>query len=215
MTGGKYMVDLRIEEYNVGDIGTNCYFIVNADTKEMLVIDPGGDGKDLIRRINNSELKPVAVLLTHGHYDHAADADVVAKEYDILIYAHEAERETLENPNLNLSPMFGRREIYHADKYVKDGDILNLAGFTIRVIHTPGHTVGGCCYYFDGNKVLASGDTLFCGSVGRTDFPKGSMSDLVRSIKEKLLDLPGDTAVLPGHESRTTIGYERQYNAFL
>ena len=149
------MVDLRIEEYNVGDIGTNCYFIVNADTKEMLVIDPGGDGKDLIRRINNSELKPVAVLLTHGHYDHAADADVVAKEYDIPIYAHEAERETLENPNLNLSPMFGRREIYHADKYVKDGDILNLAGFTIRVIHTPGHTVGGCCYYFDGNKVLA------------------------------------------------------------
>lgn len=209
------MVDLRIEEYNVGDIGTNCYFIVNADTKEMLVIDPGGDGKDLIRRINNSELKPVAVLLTHGHYDHAADADVVAKEYHIPIYAHEAERETLENPNLNLSPMFGRREIYHADKYVKDGDILNLAGFTIRVIHTPGHTVGGCCYYFDGNKVLASGDTLFCGSVGRTDFPKGSMSDLVRSIKEKLLDLPGDTAVLPGHESRTTIGYERQYNAFL
>ena len=209
------MVDLRIEEYNVGDIGTNCYFIVNADTKEMLVIDPGGDGKDLIRRINNSELKPVAVLLTHGHYDHAADADVVAKEYDIPIYAHEAERETLENPNLNLSPMFGRREIYHADKYVKDGDILNLAGFTIRVIHTPGHTVGGCCYYFDGNKVLASGDTLFCGSVGRTDFPKGSMSDLVRSIREKLLDLPGDTAVLPGHESRTTIGYERQYNAFL
>lgn len=209
------MVDLRIEEYNVGDIGTNCYFIVNADTKEMLVIDPGGDGKDLIRRINNSELKPVAVFLTHGHYDHAADADVVAKEYDIPIYAHEAERETLENPNLNLSPMFGRCEIYHADKYVKDGDILNLAGFTIRVIHTPGHTVGGCCYYFDGNKVLASGDTLFCGSVGRTDFPKGSMSDLVRSIKEKLLDLPGDTAVLPGHESRTTIGYERQYNAFL
>ena len=209
------MVDLRIEEYNVGDIGTNCYFIVNADTKEMLVIDPGGDGKDLIRRINNSELKPVAVLLTHGHYDHAADADVVAKEYNIPIYAHEAERETLENPNLNLSPMFGRREIYHADKYVKDGDILNLAGFTIRVIHTPGHTVGGCCYYFDGNKVLASGDTLFCGSVGRTDFPKGSMSDLVRSIREKLLDLPGDTAVLPGHESRTTIGYERQYNAFL
>lgn len=209
------MVDLRIEEYNVGEIGTNCYFIVNADTKEMLVVDPGGDGRDLIRRINNSELKPTAVLLTHGHYDHAADAKMVAEEYHIPIYAHEAEKETLEDPNLNLSPMFGHREIFHADQYVKDGDILELAGFTIRVIHTPGHTVGGCCYYFEGNKVLASGDTLFCGSVGRTDFPKGSMSDLVRSIKEKLLDLPGDTAVLPGHEARTTIGYERQYNMFL
>lgn len=209
------MVDLRIEEYNVGDIGTNCYFIVNADTNEMLVIDPGGDGQDLIRRIRNSELKPVAVLLTHGHYDHAHHAKVIADEFQIPVYAHEAEKETLEDPNLNLSPMFGHREIYHADHYVKDGDILHLAGFEIKVLYTPGHTVGGACYYFVGNKVLASGDTLFCGSVGRTDFPKGSMSDLIRSIREKLLDLPGDTAVLPGHEARTTIGYERQYNMYL
>ena len=209
------MADLRIEEYNVGEIGTNCYFIVNADTDEMLVIDPGGSGKELISRINQRNLKPVAVLLTHGHYDHASDAQTLADEYKIPVYAHEAERETLEDPALNLSPMFGHREVYHADKYVKDGDILNLAGFEIRVIHTPGHTVGGCCYEFVGNKVLASGDTLFCGSVGRTDFPKGSMSDLIRSIKDKLLDLPGDTTVLPGHEARTTMGYEKQYNMFL
>lgn len=209
------MADLRIEEYNVGDIGTNCYFIVNADTNEMLVIDPGGDGKDLIRRIRNSNLKPVAILLTHGHYDHASHAHVLAEEFGIPVYAHEAEQKTLEDPNINLSLMFGSREIYHADHYVKDGDVLHLAGFDIKVFHTPGHTVGGCCYYFDGNKVLASGDTLFCGSVGRTDFPGGSMSDLVRAIRDKLLNLPGDTAVLPGHENRTTIGYERQYNPYL
>lgn len=209
------MADLRVEEYNVGEIGTNCYFIVNEDTDEMLVIDPGGDGSDLIRRINSRKLKPAAVLLTHGHYDHAADARMVADAFGIPIYAHEAEKETLEDPNLNLSLMFGHRESFHADRYVKDGDILRLAGFEIRVIFTPGHTVGGCCYYFEGSKVLASGDTLFCGSIGRTDFPKGSMSVLIRSIKEKLLDLPGDTAVLPGHEARTTIGYEKQYNMFL
>ena len=99
--------------------------------------------------------------------------------------------------------------------YTKDGDVLELAGFKIKVISTPGHTEGGCCYYFDGNKVLASGDTLFCGSVGRTDFKGGSMSDLVRSVKEKLFKLPNDTAVLPGHEARTTIGYEKQYNMYL
>lgn len=209
------MVDLRIEEYNVGDIGTNCYFIVNADTNEMLVIDPGGNGQDLNRRIRERGLKPAAVLLTHGHYDHAHHAQVVADEFQIPIYAHEAEKETLENPTLNLSPMFGCREIYRADKYVKDGDILHLAGFEIQVLFTPGHTVGGVCYYFSGNKVLASGDTLFCCSVGRTDFPKGSMSVLIRSIREKLLDLPGDTEVLPGHERRTTIGYEKQYNPYL
>ena len=178
------MADLRIEEYNVGDIGTNCYFIVNADTKEMVIIDPGGDGADLIRRIKERGLKLQAVLLTHGHYDHAHHARMVADAFGVPVYA-------------------------------KDGDVLDLAGFKIKVISTPGHTEGGCCYYFDGNKVLASGDTLFCGSVGRTDFKGGSMSELVRSVKEKLFLLPNDTAVLPGHEARTTIGYEKQYNMYL
>lgn len=209
------MTDLRVEEYNVGDIGTNCYFIVNVDTKEMLVIDPGGDGEDLVRRIRENGYQPKAVLLTHGHYDHAHHARQVADALQIPVIACEAERETLEDPGLNLSPMFGHRETYRADQYVKDGEVLSLAGFEIRVLFTPGHTVGGCCYYFEGNKVLASGDSLFCGSIGRTDFPRGSMSALVRSIKEKLLVLPGDTEVLPGHDMRTTIGHERQYNPYL
>ena len=116
---------------------------------------------------------------------------------------------------MNLSPWEGAEKKYKADIYLKDQQEIDLAGFHIRVLWTPGHTVGGCCYYFPYEDALFSGDSLFAQSIGRTDFPKGSMSDLVRSIKEKLLDLPGDTAVLPGHESRTTIGYERQYNAFL
>ena len=117
---------------------------------------------------------------------------------------------------LNLTGMWTMHgEKYSADIYVKDGEILDLAGFRIKVLFTPGHTPGGCCFYFDGYKVLASGDTLFAASVGRTDFPEGSMSDLVRGIREKLLVLPGDTEVLPGHMGRTTIGYERQYNPFL
>lgn len=209
------MTDLRIEEYNVGEIGTNCYFIVNADTDEMLVVDPGGNGQDLIRRIKERGLKPQAVLLTHAHYDHAHHARMVADAFGIPVYAHENEQVTMTDTEKNASRMFGNPETYKADIYTKDGQILELCGFKIRVIFTPGHTEGGCCYYFDGNKVLASGDTLFCGSVGRTDFKGGSMSALLRSIKEKLFLLPNDTEVLPGHEARTTIGYEKQYNMFL
>ncbi len=207
--------DLRIEEYTVGPVMTNCYFIVNEDTKETLIIDPGDEAQHLASRIESGQLKPVAILLTHGHFDHAGAVAELRAEFDVPVYAYEGEKETLENPQINLSGMNGYTEIYKADIFLKDEQVIELAGFKIRVLFTPGHTPGGCCYYFEENKVLASGDTLFCGSVGRTDFPGGSMSQLIRGIKEKLLVLPRDTVVLPGHEARTTIGYECEYNGFL
>ena len=142
----------------------------------MVIIDPGGDGADLIRRIKERGLKLQAVLLTHGHYDHAHHARMVADAFGVPVYASEKEEATMHDIQKNVSAMFGNPETYDADVYAKDGDVLDLAGFKIKVISTPGHTEGGCCYYFDGNKVLASGDTLFCGSVGRTDFKGGSMS---------------------------------------
>ncbi len=104
---------------------------------------------------------------------------------------------------------------YHADVYVKDNEILNLAGFSIQALYTPGHTVGGCCYYIEQEQAVFAGDTLFHSSIGRTDFPGGSMSTLLRSIREKLMTLPGQTKVYPGHEDTTTIGWERQYNPFI
>jgi glyoxylase-like metal-dependent hydrolase (beta-lactamase superfamily II) len=103
---------------------------------------------------------------------------------------------------------------YTADTYVKDGQELELAGFQIKVFHTPGHTPGGVCYYLPDEQVLMSGDTLFCGSVGRTDFPGGSMSQLVRSVSEKLFTLPGEVKVYPGHERSTSIAFEKEYNPF-
>ncbi|MCC8081529.1 MAG: MBL fold metallo-hydrolase [Clostridiales bacterium] len=209
------MADLQVLEYNVGDIGTNCYLLVNTATKETIIVDPGGDAPMLERHITAQGLQPVAVFLTHAHYDHAHHARKVKETYQIPVYVHEDEKETMRNPRINVSSMFGCPESYEADVFVKDGERLEVAGFDIRVLHTPGHTAGGVCYYFPENKTLISGDALFNGSVGRTDFPGGSMSMLVRSIREKLLVLPRDTEVYPGHMSKTTIGYEADYNPFL
>ncbi|MCI8300341.1 MAG: MBL fold metallo-hydrolase [Lachnospiraceae bacterium] len=206
---------MKIEQYCVGQVGTNCYFAVNEETKELLVIDPGDSAQMLAEKIRRKGLRPAAVLLTHGHFDHAMAAQELAELFDVKIYAHEAEKSTLEQPALNVSAMIGRRDSYHADLYVSDGDVLNLAGMEIQVLHTPGHTEGGCCYYLEKEQVLFSGDTLFCQSVGRTDFPGGSMTKIVRSIREKLLTLPDQVNVYPGHMDLTTIGMERAQNPFL
>lgn len=209
------MAGLRVEQYVVGPVMTNCYFAVNEDTGEMLVIDPGDAAEHLIAKIKEKRLMPAAVLLTHGHFDHASAAEKVAEAFGIPIYAHEMEKETLETPSVNLCGMVGEREAYHADQYVKDGDILNLAGFEIQVLYTPGHTKGGCCYYIEKEQALFAGDTLFFESVGRTDFPGGSAATLLRSIQEKLMCLPGQTKVYTGHNETTTIGWEKQNNPFL
>ncbi len=209
------MVQMRVEQYVVGPVQTNCYFAVNEENGETLIVDPGASAGKLAKIIGEEKLKPVAILLTHGHFDHAGAAEELAKQFDIKIYALEKERETLENPDLNLSGWEGKTLSYHVDCYLKDEEEIDLAGFHIRVLHTPGHTVGGCCYFFSYQNVLFVGDTLFAQSVGRTDFPRGSMADLVRSIREKLMTLPDDVTVYPGHNEITTIGTERMYNPYL
>ena len=205
----------EVLRYIVGPVCTNCYLLVNHKTGELLVVDPGDQAQLIEKQIEKTEAKPVAILLTHGHFDHAGAAEELADKYQISIYAHEAERETLEDPGLNLCGMIGEHKVYHADIFVKDEEVLNLAGFSIRVFFTPGHTIGGCCYYIADEKILFSGDTLFYGSVGRTDFPGGSTAKIVQSLHRLVDSLPEETEVFPGHDMSTTIGYEKRYNPFV
>lgn len=215
------MSKMKINHYVVGMVQTNCYIVINDETKECFVIDPGASGMQLAEKIRQDNLKPVAILLTHGHFDHAGAAKTLSKEFEIKIYAHEAEVDTLQDPQKNVSWMVGCKESYDADVLLKDEEVVTLAGFEIKVLHTPGHTVGGCCYYIASEDVVFTGDTLFAQSVGRTDFPGGSMSQIVRSIQEKLLtlneagNLESDIMVYPGHNDPTTIETERIENPYL
>ena len=206
---------VEVKQLTVGMVGTNCYLAANQMTKEAVIIDPGDEAKRIDRLIRENGYQPQAILLTHGHFDHVMAVDALSAEYGLKVFAHELERETLEDPELNVSGMLGRTMTFHATDFVRDGELLNLAGYTFQVLLTPGHTKGGVCYYLASENVLFSGDTLFAGSVGRTDFPGGSRGTLVGSIREKLLALPDETIVYPGHMESTTIGAERTGNMFL
>lgn len=206
---------MKIEKFVLGSLGTNCYFIKNEQTKELVIVDPATCPDYLVSHIKNGGYTPKAIFLTHSHFDHVMGIDGFVKEFCIPVYLHEAEQELLADPELNLSTMFGANYTYRQVKCLKDGEVLEVAGFSFEIIHTPGHTAGGCCYYVESEGVLISGDTLFCQSVGRSDFPTGSMSTLVHSIKEKLFCLPDDTMVYPGHNDLTSIADEKMYNPFL
>lgn len=207
---------MKIDRFVIGPVGTNCYIVRNDDTDECFVTDPAACPLDLVGHIRREGLNVKAVLLTHGHFDHIMGLDDFLKEFPVPVYAFSEEKPLLESAELNSSlGMFGRPYTFSGAEYVSDGQILHIAGFEIRVIHTPGHTAGGCCYYIPAENVLISGDTLFRASVGRTDLPTGSMGDLVRSVREKLFVLPEETKVYPGHMEETTIGYEKKYNPFV
>ena len=208
------MGQIEIKSMTLGMVATNCYLIINKETKEALLIDPADNALRISNVIEENVCTLKAILLTHGHFDHIMALNELKKRYNVPVYAHEEQEDVLKQSSLNMSGMIGQIYTTQADIYVKDGEHLKLAGLDIIVLHTPGHTKGGVCYYLPEEKVLMSGDTLFHCSIGRTDFPTGSMSQLVRSVKEQLFVLPDDVQVYPGHDSVTSIGYEKQYNPF-
>lgn len=199
---------MRIVRVTVGIMCTNTYIVFDQDTLEGVLIDPGDKEEMIVNKIEEYKVKPQAILLTHGHFDHIGAADGLRKRYGIEIYVMEAEKELMASED-NLASLIRRQISLSADKYLQDNDVITIAGITFKVLHTPGHTIGSCCYYVENEGVLFSGDTLFCNSHGRTDFPTGSQSSIMRSITERLIVLPEDTMVYPGHNDETTIGYER------
>ncbi len=206
---------MRIEKFSVGILGTNCYLAVNEETKEIVIIDPGGCPKKLITHIKEEDYKPAAILLTHGHFDHIMGIDGFLEEFPMPVYVHEDDRDAMNDDRLNQSRTYTSGYTFSNARYVKDGEILMLAGMKFEVLHTPGHTMGCCCFYVPSEHVLFSGDTLFQNSVGRTDFENSSTSALLRSIKEKLFVLPDETHVYPGHSGETMIGYEKTHNPYV
>lgn len=197
-------------------IGTNCYLVINEETKESVMVDPGAYPAKVKNAVKEQGLKLKAVLLTHAHFDHIMGLSDVMEDVKVPVYVEEADLPMMTDGESNLSSTYVRGGYRFEEAVpVSDGQQLESAGFQFRVIHTPGHTPGGCCYYMEQEGVLFSGDTLFQTSVGRSDFPGGSASALVRSVKEKLLVLPEETHVYPGHMEETTIGYEKLHNPFI
>lgn len=198
----------------VGPLETNCYLVYCGETLECAVIDPGAEPERIIPAIVECGLKPVVILNTHGHIDHIGANRDIKDKFGIPLLIHPLDGPLLEKvQEFELSFFLGAKESPPPDRLLEDGETVVIGSCGLEVIHTPGHTPGSVSFL--GDNVLFSGDTLFSGGVGRTDLPGGSTRDLEVSIRERILRLPPDTVVLPGHGPWTTVGEETESNPFL
>ncbi len=204
---------IKVHCVTVGLLAENCYLVHEDGRNDAVVIDPGDDGDAINAALTAYGLMPAAVLVTHGHFDHVNAANMLARR-GCKIYMSKAD-EPLIRTDMNMGALMGGKFVpFEPDVYVRDGDVVDECGMRFRVMATPGHTIGGVCYICDEDKIVFTGDTLFCLGIGRSDLPTGNGRELEASVR-KLYALDGDYTVYPGHGGRTTLEYERKYNPYV
>lgn len=203
------MALLRMDTVPVGDIRANCYLVENPDTRQLVIVDPGDEAEKIIKAVGDR--RPVAVLATHGHFDHIGAADQICGHFGIPLYLHERDLPKLTDPRQNGSARFGRGPVALQTPGValRDGQRLTVGGMEITVLHTPGHSAGSCCFLLPDGQGVLTGDTLFDGGYGRTDFEDGSFSELKRSLR-RLLALTPRRNAYPGHGGTTLTGRDEE-----
>jgi hydroxyacylglutathione hydrolase len=207
---------MKWERIPLGPLQTNAY-ILSHSNGTCIIFDPGSEGKKLVDYIEKQGLTPLAILLTHAHFDHIGAVDDVRNKWNVPVYIHQNEQDWLGNPLLNGSYYFMGEEVRvkEAQHVLTHEKKLEIGEFILQVLETPGHSPGSVSYYCEEVEAVFSGDALFAGSIGRTDLPGGNHTQLLRSIHDKLLQLPEETIVLSGHGPETTIGAEMDTNPFL
>jgi len=205
---------MKIDIVVTGPLGVNTYIV--SDNGNAMIFDAGGNEEDIEEYLQENGLKAVALVNTHGHFDHIGAIHPLMEKYNLPFYMHKDD-EFLLGQGKKVMQMygFGDMETPVITNQLEHGQTIEVGGIKMEVIHTPGHTPGGCCFYIDGLKSVITGDTLFLESVGRTDFPYSSTQSLVDSINERLFALPAETVVYPGHGAKSTIGHEKNMNPFM
>ena len=205
-------MNMEVTNMPVGPLEVNCYLVWNPESKDGLIIDPGDDPEEIVDRVRELSIKPRAALLTHAHIDHIRGLGAVVAAFGCPAWVHAADLPLYRSPANALPPWLPAAEDLPAPA---DQPPACPKGLEFAVIHTPGHSPGSCCFHFAAAAVLFAGDTLFAGSVGRTDLPGGDQQTLLNSIRQRLLGLPPDTRVYCGHGPETTISREIAGNPFL
>lgn len=205
---------MNIDVLMTGPLGVNCSLI--SHNGELVIIDPGGNQKEIDEYISDKKLKPLAVVNTHGHFDHIGAVDGLVKKYNIPFMMHKDD-EFLLSQGSKVMELYGLGGMMNpsVDAYIEHGQKIKLGSIEFDVIHTPGHTPGGCCFYIKDAEMLITGDTLFLESVGRSDFPYSDGNTLIKHIKERLFVLPDDTEVCPGHGEFSSVGHEKKHNPYV
>lgn len=205
---------MKLNTLVVGPLEENCYIVYDENSKKALIVDPGAEAAHIIAMIEKESLQPQLIVNTHGHWDHVGAVAELKEKYGIPFYLHADDEEWLREPLCRLLGQ-GAAPTVTVDHTIDDGTVLMLDDEPLRVIHTPGHTKGGCVLWLEKADVAFTGDTLFKGTIGRTDFPGGSYEDILMSVQQKLTALPDQCVVYPGHGPKSTMAWERAHNPYM